>query len=136
MRAIAWIVSIGAVLLTCGAGQAGAAEAGGGARLCAFTEVLECSPLLGCERVLPAQVGLPDFIRVDPAGGRVSAGEAGDARQTTVRFKEEVEGLTILGGSENGRGWSATLSADGRRLTAAIAEGAGSFVLFGACTQD
>ena len=136
MRAIGLVVLTGAVLLTFGAGQARAAGAADGARLCAFTEVLECSPLRGCERVLPAAVGLPDFIRVDPAAGRVDAGVAGDVRQTTVSIKEEVEGLTILGGIENGRGGSATLSADGRRLTGAVAEGAGAFVLFGACTQN
>jgi len=107
-----------------------------GGYLCALTEVLECSRVSGCERVLPTAAGLPDFLRVARDGSRISTGNPGDDRQTTARLRETVEGGTLLGGMEKSRAWSAALSADGSRLTGVVAETAGAFVLFASCIED
>ncbi len=114
--------------------HAAASEEGG--YLCALTEVLECGRLSGCERVLPADAGLPDFLRVSRSGERISAGARGDERETAVRLRETFEGQTLLGGMEKARAWSAALSADGTRLTGVVADAAGAFVLFASCTGD
>ncbi len=111
------------------------AEAADGSHLCALKEVLECSPGTGCERVSTGEVGLPDFLRVDPEGGRIRSASAGDERETAARSKEVAEGSVILVGIEN-RGWSAVLSEDGRRLVGTTADAQGVFVIFGVCTKD
>ena len=112
------------------------AEAAEGTRLCAIQEVLECSPVTGCDRVSAADVGLPDFLRVDPQANGLRGIEPGDDRQTAARAKEVVDGTVILAGIEKHRGWSVVLTEDGRRLTGTVTEGEGAFVVFGVCAKD
>ncbi|MDF1551688.1 MAG: hypothetical protein P1P84_01440 [Deferrisomatales bacterium] len=135
MRTSRVVLLAGAALAGMFVGSAAVASEEG-ARLCALTEVLECSRLVGCERVLPADVGLPDFLRVAGNGERISTGVKGDERQTAARIRESVEGATLLGGIENARAWSAALSADGSQLTGVVSEPGGAFVLFASCTGE
>ena len=107
-----------------------------GAYLCALTEVLECSRLVGCERVSPDDAGLPDFLLVSRNGEQIRTGVQGDDRQTVVRIRETFGGATLLGGIEEARAWSAALSSDGSRLTGVVAETAGAFLLFASCTAQ
>jgi len=138
MRNLRVVLLMLATLLGLGSGgletQAVASE--GGEYLCALTEVLECSRIAGCERVLPADAGLPDFLRVARDGGKIGTGVKGDERQTAARIRETVEGTALLGGIEKARAWSAALSADGSRLTGVVAAEAGAFVLFASCTGE
>jgi hypothetical protein len=124
------------VLAVCAAlmGTAGLATAGpyDGSRpfLCAVTTVMECDAAGTCERQSPDGVNAPRFVRVDVAARTVSAAE----RKSQLKNVARVDGELILQGSENGRGWSATIDEETGRMAAAVVENDYTFSLFGACT--
>lgn len=135
MRRIASIATAGAAALLSLSGATAWAE-GGNARLCAVTEVLDCSPVTGCERVSPTDAGLPEFLRVDANGQGLRSAAAGDERRSSARAREVTQTGVILVGIENLRGWSAVLSEGGRRLVGTTADHDGAFVVFGVCTGE
>ena len=112
-------------------GVAAAAGPYDGARpfLCAVTTIMECDNSGGCERQIP-DVNSPKFVRFDVAARTVSAGE----RKSQLKNVARVDGELILQGSENGRGWSATIDEETGRMAAAIVDNDHIFSMFGDCT--
>jgi hypothetical protein len=116
-------------------GAAGLATAGSfdGSRpfLCAVTSIMECDGAGQCERHLPDGADSPRFIRVDLAAKTVSA-DAG--KKSPLKSVAHVDGELILQGSENGRGWSATVDEETGRMAAAVVDNDHTFSIFGGCT--
>jgi len=126
---------VASTLITALAGTAGLAAAGSfdGSRpfLCAVTTIMECDAAGQCERQIPDGVNSPKFIRVDLAAQAVSA-DAG--KKSQLKSMAHVDGELILQGSENGRGWSATVDEETGRMAAAVVDNDYTFSLFGSCT--
>ena len=107
--------------------------------LCTAKQVIECPVAAGCAQVRSEIVGLPDFWRVDVAGGRITAtGE--DGRESAIENVEHIDGKLILQGAEDGvegvrdgTGWSAAIDEASGKMVATAAGDAVAFVLFGAC---
>lgn len=97
--------------------------------LCAVTTVMECSASGSCERQIPDEVNSPKFVRVDVAARTVSAGD----RKSQLKSVARVDGELILQGSENGRGWSATVDEETGRMAAAAVDDDYTFSMFGSC---
>jgi hypothetical protein len=97
--------------------------------LCAVTTVMECDASGGCERQIP-DVNSPKFVKFDVAARTVSAAQ----RKSQLKSVARVDGELILQGSENGRGWSATIDEETGRMAAAIVDNDHVFSMFGDCT--
>ena len=92
----------------------------------------------------PADVGLPDFLKVDIEAKTISANHAsGDKRSTKIENLEKIDGKVIIQGAEDG----VEDVKDGVGRSLAVAEESGKmaltasgddvgFVLFGASTRD
>jgi len=124
-----------AILMTALAGTPGLAAAGpyDGSRpfLCAVTAILECAASGQCEPHIADDAAAPAIIKFDVAGQTVTTGAA---RKSPLKSVTRVDGQLILQGSENGRGWSATIDEETGRMAVAIVDNDYTFSLFGACT--
>ena len=120
--------------------QADAGEFDGSSPLlCALNEAMECSPGALCQRILPSEVGAPDFFLIDVAAKSVQ-GLGGRGRASAIRGVTMIDEKLMLQGAEDGLegvrdglGWSAAITQDsGRFVLSASGEGV-AFVVFGAC---
>jgi hypothetical protein len=92
---------------------------------------VECDAAGQCERQIPDGANTLKFIRVDLAAQAVSA-DAG--KKSQLKSVARVDGELILQGSENGRGWSATVDEATGRMAAAVIDNEFTFSIFGSCT--
>lgn len=112
---------------------AGAADFDGSAPLfCAFSKAEECQPKSACEQVLPEEVGLPTFFRIDFKNKLISATQEGKTRTTEIKSLYQADGKLILQGYE-ARSWSLVIGAETGRMALAVAGEDDGFVLFGTC---
>ena len=111
--------------------------------LCALMESSECLPGTGCVTGTADSINLPNFINVDFKKKMITSKDPVTAptdtknkpRNAKIKRMEQIEGLTILQGAQNGRGWSMSIGhADGKMTLSASGDGAG-FVVQGACTS-
>jgi hypothetical protein len=127
-------------LSTMAPGSGLAAEFDGSApMLCALNEAMECAPGQACQRILPEEVGAPDFFLVDVTAKSVR-GLGNHARSSAIRGTALVDEKLILQGAEDGLegvrdglGWSAAITQDSGRLVLSAAGEGVAFVVFGAC---
>jgi hypothetical protein len=127
---------VAVTLIAALAGTAGRAAAAGpydGSRplLCAVTTIMECDASGQCERQIPDGVTSPRFVRVDVAAQAIVADTT---RKSQIKSVARVDGELIVQGSENGRGWSATIDEQTGRMAAAVVDNDHTFSLFGGCT--
>lgn len=137
MRIVFGTVAFAACALLGCSFAAGSADAVGfdGSKdfLCAPTDVAECDAAARCERVSPSEVDLPAFVRISVSKKQLSNIEPPE-RTTRIENVRSADGLTIMQGAENGRAWSLVVDQQTGKLSGSIADGAGAFVVFGACT--
>ena len=112
--------------------------------ICSIIEVVECGPDGKCQQPTAADVGLPDFLKIDFESKTISATHAsGDKRTTPIENLEKIDGKIIIQGAEDGLenardgvGWSlAIMEETGKMVLTASGDEVG-FMLFGACTPD
>lgn len=91
----------------------------------------------GCGEVLPADINIPQFIRLDTRSGTLATTAAsGENRETVADSVSRSEGQLILQGVETGRAFSLFIDeASGHATFAAAAEGM-SVTVFAACTPE
>jgi len=102
---------------------------------CAITKMLECQKKSGCEQVLPDEVGLPPFEKIDFQNRVISttgATEDGKTRTTEIKSIQRDRGHLILQGFEI-RAWSVTIGERTGKMTMAVAGEEDGFILFGTC---
>lgn len=130
-----------AFLLVASMSQAVAAEPfdGSVSLLCALSEAMECVPGSECNRILPEEVGAPDFFLIDVAAKSVR-GLGGLNRTSTIRSVVEIDEKLILQGAEDGveslrdgLGWSAAIAQDSGRFVLSASGERVAFIVFGAC---
>ena len=133
------IRKVSMILLLCFSGMPFPARAadfdGSTPVLCAITKMLECQKKSGCEQVLPEEVGLPPFAKIDFQNRVISttgATEDGKTRTTEIKSIQRDRGHLILQGFEI-RAWSVTIGENIGKMTMAVAGEEDGFVLFGTC---
>jgi hypothetical protein len=103
--------------------------------LMAIINVVECQPGGACENVTPQDAGLPRFLEIDVGKKEISEiGDAQEERRTMIQNVTQGEGVLILQGAQNGRGWSLTITEASGEAVATVSDPLSGFVLFGACT--
>jgi hypothetical protein len=141
MRTLVATIHMGAAVLCALAllGCATRADAAGfdGSKtlLCAPSDVAECDLAARCERVSPSEVELPPFLRVEFGKQRLVSLSTPE-RSTAIQNVRSADGLTILQGAENGRAWSIVIDQQTGRMSGSVADAAGAFAVFGACTTQ
>ena len=98
--------------------------------LCAVATVMECDLSGQCERNIEDAPKVA-FIRVDVGARKVVTSAE---RTSALKSVAHLNGHLILQGSEDGRGWSATIAEGSGRMAAAVVDNDHTFSLFGACT--
>ena len=103
--------------------------------LMAVIDVIECRPGGDCEKVSPQDAGIPRFFEIDFKKKEISEiGDAKEERRTEIQNMTTSEGLLILQGAQNGRGWSVTITEASGEAVITVSDPLSGFVLFGACT--
>jgi hypothetical protein len=125
------IVRITAAACLCIAGSLSQAADFDGSKplICAPVEAMDCAAGAGCVKGIPDDIGAPAFMRIDFEKKVV----IGPKRVSPVLFMDKKAEQVLLQGNELGYAWTLALSAEGK-MTTTLANGAGAFVMFGACT--
>jgi hypothetical protein len=102
--------------------------------LCVPIEVLDCEAYSGCIETTVEDVNIPQFIRVD-FGKKTASGtlEDGTLRTVEIERMERENGMMVLQGGQEGRGWSATIGEETGKMTLTASGDRFGFIIFGAC---
>jgi hypothetical protein len=100
--------------------------------LCVPTVVTECGADGDCRRGTAPSVNLPEFLKVDLKAMKVYAEDTG--RESPIRNLEHLNGILIIQGGQNGRGWTMTITEETGRMSSTISTEGEGFIIFGACT--
>jgi hypothetical protein len=102
--------------------------------LCAITEGIECGPDGECLEVMPEDINIPAFLKINFKEKKISGTrENGEIASTKIETMARMDGKLILQGAENGRGWSMVITeATGKMALTASGDQVG-FILFGTC---
>jgi hypothetical protein len=101
---------------------------------CVPTEVAQCDLAAQCDRMELADAEIPPLFRVDFAGRQVASADG--SRTSPIHAVEVADGVLVVQGSQNGRGWSLVVERASGRMSASIAESEGAFVLAGSCSAE
>ncbi|MBN1104529.1 MAG: hypothetical protein JXL84_14010 [Deltaproteobacteria bacterium] len=106
--------------------------------------VIECTPDGVCSEVMPEEVGIPQFYRIDFERKKLyPVTVAEDKRESDIERMERVDGKLMLQGSEDrveekrdGVGWTIAISEEtGKAVLTASGEEV-AFIAFGACISQ
>jgi hypothetical protein len=133
------VISIGMISISAMAGEFDGSKE----LICAITDVVECGPGGKCQQLTANDVGIPDFIRINFEGKKISATQAsGDKRSTDIEKFEKVDGKVMIQGAEDGIegvrdgvGWSLAIAEDSGKMVLTASGDEVGFVIFGACTH-
>ncbi|MFC0400019.1 hypothetical protein [Paraburkholderia rhizosphaerae] len=98
--------------------------------ICATYDAHSCDPGVLCERALPGDIGLPQFMRVDFAKKTIE----GTSRTTPIQSIDKTPGQVLMQGNELGFGWTMVIDSATGEMTSTIVNRDSTFVMFGACT--
>ncbi len=105
--------------------------------LCAGIEAFGCDIENGCKEGTVESMNIPQFIKIDFRNNKISTPEGSkEKRESEIKHFERDNGVMILQGIEDGRGWSITIAEATGKMTGTASENEGGFVIFGACTLD
>jgi hypothetical protein len=103
--------------------------------LVAIIDVIECHPGGDCEKVSPQEARLPRFLEIEFDKQEISEiGDAKEERRTEIQSMTQHEGLLILQGAQNGRGWTVNITEANGDAVITVSDPLSGFVVFGACT--
>jgi hypothetical protein len=112
---------------------AGAADFDGSKPLiCATMEAHDCDAGETCTRVLPDNLGLPQFIRIDFAKQAI----VGPKRTTPIRNIERSPDQILMQGTELGFAWTLAIETASGKLNASFVNAENAVAVFGACTPQ
>ena len=109
--------------------------------LVSVERVMQCTPKDGCQETSAADVGLPEFLKIDFAKKTIRPARDGkDIPDTAIKRSEQVDGKLILQGAEDGYagmrdglGWTIAVSEDSGQVVLTASGDEVAFVVFGAC---
>jgi len=129
VKVAAWIGFVVLVLAAVPAARAGDFD-GSKPLLCAPVEVIDCVPGAPCVADTPAEMGAPEFLRIDFARKTIT----GPKKQAKIAATTTSETQVLLQGVEIGLAFAVALDRESGRMTATLNNHRGAFVLFGSCT--
>jgi hypothetical protein len=98
--------------------------------ICATYDADSCDPGQLCQRALPADIGLPQFMKIDFAKKTIE----GTTRTTPIQSIDKAPGQVLMQGTELGFAWTLVLDSTNGDMTSTIVNRENTFVMFGACT--
>ncbi len=103
--------------------------------LCAPTDAMQCEGAGECNRKEVELLNMAKFLYVDFKAKRIRGTIEGITSEETssIQNLQKLEGVTLVQGAENGRGWSLVVDKGTGDMTLAIAGDDVAFVLFGVC---
>lgn len=133
----AFLAMIAAALLQLTTSRAASGSDFDGSRnlLCAPSDVVECDTTARCDRSSAEEIDLPNFVHVQFGKKRLLSA-SGEERWTAIQNIQNVNGLTILQGAENGRAWSVVIDQASGRMLGSVTDAEGAFTIFGACLPE
>jgi hypothetical protein len=103
--------------------------------LCSIGTLMACFEDGECERLVPTDLNVPQFVEVDLKQKRMSTTKAsGENRSTPIVNVVRGEGRIVLQGHENRRAFSFVIEEATGLLSAAVATEGLGVAVFGACT--
>ncbi len=104
--------------------------------LCVPIEVMDCEAGEGCIQTTAEDVNIPQFIRVD-FDKKMASGtlENGMDREVGIERMERENGMIVIQGGQQGRGWTATIGEETGKMTLTASGDRFGFIIFGACTS-
>ena len=102
--------------------------------LCAITEGIECGPDGECLEVMPEDINIPAFLKINFKEKKISGTrENGEIASTKIENMVRMDSKLILQGAENGRGWSMVITEATGKMVFSVSGDEVGFVAFGAC---
>lgn len=103
--------------------------------LCVPIEIFDCGANEGCFETSAESVSIPQFIRIDfkkkKAGGTL---ENGLLREVGIERMERENGMLVIQGGQQGRGWTVAIGEETGKMTLTASGDRFGFIIFGACT--
>ena len=101
---------------------------------CTLDGSAQCDADAACIPVTLEQIDLSGVLLVDFANSQLAA--EGSDRTSPIDDVDVLDGVLVLQGHQNGRGWTMVIDRASGHLSAALAETAGAFVLAGECAAN
>jgi hypothetical protein len=103
--------------------------------ICALIETYECAAGEGCQQGLAGDIGIPQFLKLDFKGKKISGTmENGESRTASIESMTRVDGNLVLQGFQNGRAWSMVINESTGKCIIGASDDQAGFIVFGACT--
>ena len=112
--------------------------------LCGIGDIFECTSGEACEKVSPAEIAAPNFIRINLEEKTIGGvGPGAKNRQSSIRSIDQAGNLLILQGFDNDlagtqstMGWTLSLQAETGAMMLTASGDSVSFAVSGACLSD
>ena len=129
MTGVRSVAGAGITLLVCASALAAQASP----LVCSIKQASECDESLGCETFAPEDA--VSFLHVDVARNTVTILAPSERRGevTEIQNSQSMDGLTVLTGTQLGRGWSMAIDNNDGVMTLTISDKHVGFVVFGRC---
>lgn len=132
LRRTALVVGVQAALLCLTTAVLGADFDGSRRLICATVDAHACDPGEVCLRGLPADLGLPRFMRIDLGEKTI----AGPKRTTQIRFIDNGADQILMQGTELGYAWTVVLDKTDGSMSMTLVNRDDTFTVFGYCTPS
>jgi len=98
--------------------------------ICASIDAHSCDPGEICDRSLPADIGLPQFMRIDFAKKTIE----GPSRSTPIVSFDKSQDQLLMQGTELGFAWTLVIDTATGEMTSSVVNRDHAYIMFGACT--
>jgi len=101
----------------------------------AVIEIYECVANTPCEQVTVEDVDFTYFLHMDFKNKKIT-GTRADGKPLNSKINDimSVDGMLILQGVENGKGWTLSISETTGKMVLTVSGDEEGFIAFGACT--
>ena len=97
-------------------------------------EVYECTANYACEQVTVEEINFTYFLEIDFKNKKITGTRTnGQPVNSQIRDKVSMNGMLILQGMENGRGWTLAITEATGKMVMTVSGDEEGFVVFGAC---
>jgi hypothetical protein len=103
---------------------------------CSVSEIFECTPVAGCQRVSAQQAGFPPFVTLNVKEKRLFSGLFGGQGLFNPGDVFEDEKVLILHGRHGLLTWTAVVAKDTGQMSMSIANLGKTYAQFGSCTPQ
>jgi hypothetical protein len=106
------------------------------AHACSVSEIFECTPVAGCQRVSAQQAGFPPFVTLNVKEKRLFSGLFGGEGLFNPGDVYEDPKVLILHGRHGLLTWTAVVAKDTGQMSMSIANLGRTYAQFGSCTPQ